>query len=56
MYDKGKRPPRKWLICPVCGNEVIEPLYKDRPYRCHWCRTLITDWSEAEKLTKKTLR
>ena len=53
MYEKGKRPQRQMVICPVCGNEVIEPIYKDRPYRCRWCRTVITDWNEAEKVTKK---
>lgn len=49
----NKKEYKQFILCPICGNEIFEPRYKDRPYRCKWCRTVITDWSEAEKVVKR---
>ena len=50
--DKRK-PEKQFIYCPICGNEIVMPRYKDKPYRCHWCRTVITDWRDVEKVKEK---
>ncbi|MBQ6264918.1 MAG: hypothetical protein IJK60_05655 [Clostridia bacterium] len=53
MNEKGRNKQRQLVFCPICGNENAEPRYNDRPYRCKWCKSLVDDWSGAEKAGKK---